>query len=158
MEDVIEVMKLLCYEMMEIQRQQQDSSVGHSVEIVWTLLSQQIDPLVVLLSIQTGQVGAAAQHPRWQLDKGRTELHANGWGEQCHAADSLLMPLLRVVNGVCLLLAGVHNSICGHGSWPWPPAASSHPRLQVSHVRRDQAQTVTRTDRTRRLRTVCCNG
>jgi hypothetical protein len=58
MEDVIEVMKLLCYEMMELQRTQQDpdAPVGQNSEIVWQLLQQQADTLVVLLTTQTGQV------------------------------------------------------------------------------------------------------
>lgn len=68
MEDVIEVMKLLCYEMMELQRTQQDpdAPVGQNAEIVWQLLQQQADTLVVLLTTQTGQVGcfsdAAGHH------------------------------------------------------------------------------------------------
>jgi hypothetical protein len=58
MDDVIEVMKLLCYEMMELQRTQQDpdAPVGQNSEIVWQLLQQQADTLVVLLTTQTGQV------------------------------------------------------------------------------------------------------
>ncbi len=58
MEDVIEVMKLLCYEMMELQRTQQDPSaqVGPNLEVVWNLLQQQADILVVLLTTQTAQV------------------------------------------------------------------------------------------------------
>lgn len=51
-------MKLLCYEMMELQRTQQDpdAPVGQNSEIVWQLLQQQADTLVVLLTTQTGQV------------------------------------------------------------------------------------------------------
>jgi hypothetical protein len=68
MEDVIEVMKLLCYEMMELQRTQQDPSaqVGPNSEVVWQLLQQQADILVVLLTAQTGQVRprpTAGSHP-----------------------------------------------------------------------------------------------
>lgn len=58
MEDVIEVMKLLCYEMMELQRNQQDPSIplGQSSLIVWSVLQEQSDTLVQLLTTQTGQV------------------------------------------------------------------------------------------------------
>ena len=58
MEDVIEVMKLLCYEMMELQRTQQEAGEvpGQNTQVVWELLQQQADTLVVLLTTQTGQV------------------------------------------------------------------------------------------------------
>jgi hypothetical protein len=58
MEDVIEVMKLLCYEMMELQRTQQEAgeAPGQNTQVVWELLQQQADTLVVLLTTQTGQV------------------------------------------------------------------------------------------------------
>lgn len=64
MEDVIEVMKLLCYEMMEVQRLHQDGPIPPNTEVIWQLLVQQVDPLVVLLTLQTGQVrqGHCRQH------------------------------------------------------------------------------------------------
>jgi hypothetical protein len=58
MEDVIEVMKLLCYEMMELQRNYQDTDapVGRNTQVVWELLQQQADTLAALLTTQLRQV------------------------------------------------------------------------------------------------------
>jgi len=62
MEEVIEVMKLLCYEMMDLQRTHQQQQldrntvVAPSAQIVWQLLLQQSDTLVTLLTLQTQQV------------------------------------------------------------------------------------------------------
>jgi hypothetical protein len=68
MDDVIEVMKLLCYEMMELQRNQQDprTPLGQSSLIVWSVLQEQSDTLVQLLTTQTGQVrGAGPPAASW---------------------------------------------------------------------------------------------
>lgn len=55
-------MKLLCYEMMDLQRTQQDkhAPIAPSAEIVWQLLQQQSDTLVKLLTSQTQQVRKCA--------------------------------------------------------------------------------------------------
>jgi hypothetical protein len=68
MDDVIEVMKLLCYEMMDLQRTQAAADKGGgaaaaaaagtapNAAVVWQLLHRQADELVVLLTIQTHKV------------------------------------------------------------------------------------------------------
>lgn len=60
-DDVVEVMKLLCYEMMDLQRTQAAAAAGNpssnpQAEVVRELLRRQVDPLVVLLIMQTHQV------------------------------------------------------------------------------------------------------
>lgn len=58
-DDVIEVMKLLCYEMMDLQRNQAAAAAGAAgagspqADAVWQLLVQQADTLVQLLTMQT---------------------------------------------------------------------------------------------------------
>lgn len=64
-DDVVEVMKLLCYEMMDLQRNQAATAAGNpssspQAEVVWQLLLRQVDPLVVLLTMQTQQVSCSS--------------------------------------------------------------------------------------------------
>jgi hypothetical protein len=62
-DDVIEVMKLLCYELMDLQRSQAAAAAGAAgaggsaqAQAVWSLLLEQADELVQLLTGQTQQV------------------------------------------------------------------------------------------------------
>jgi hypothetical protein len=54
MDDVIEVMKLLCYEMIDLQRSQ--AADKPNAALVWGLLHRQADALVQLLTHQTHRV------------------------------------------------------------------------------------------------------
>jgi hypothetical protein len=62
-DDVIEVMKLLCYELMDLQRSQAAAAAGAAgaggspqAQAVWSLLVERADELVQLLTGQTQQV------------------------------------------------------------------------------------------------------
>lgn len=141
MEDVIEVMKLLCYEMMELQRTQQDPSaqVGPNSEVVWQLLQQQADILVVLLTAQTGQVRphpTAGSHPHHAMlylkntlcltCQLQSQVVSGDMGARLQGCCFLTRACC------CLFPAGVHYRVCCHCSRPWSPAAHAHARLQVS--------------------------
>ena len=138
MEDVIEVMKLLCYEMMELQRTQQDPSAqaGPNSEVVWHLLQQQADTLVVLLTTQTGQVRTLASGSL--LDEAALEAAHQLWVDMPSSIVRRVFKLGHANNGAqllpsaCMCPAGVHDCVCRHCGWPWSPAAHAHARLQVS--------------------------